>query len=83
MKKRMSDIDMLCGFMLGVVIVAFIWSLCETVNAEKVATQLCEYLDSGLLDYEVEDNKFKRIKCGEEQPFIEGLEAEKLIEIMG
>jgi len=80
----MSDDDGITWIGIGVIIgvvLSMIISFFTMPNFKAIATQICEYLDEGLIDYEIVGKKFKHIKCGETE-LIEGIEVDKLIEIM-
>lgn len=69
------------GFIIGIVFLAILLTP-YNLKAKDVAEQICEFLDNDLIDYDYSYGKFDYIKCGDKK-LIEGLDAEKLIEIMG
>lgn len=88
------DIDILWAFVVGLIFGVLLMLVCDVtdISSKQVATQICEYLDTGLLEYETTYDIsynfriFKYIKCGEPKPeptLIEGLDSEKLIEVLG
>lgn len=70
------------GVLIGFVMCGIIVNTFVGFSPEQVATQICEYLDTELIDYKVSGREFEYIKCGE-QELIEGINVDKLINIIG